>query len=121
LASDSVKSKELLSSGVSFYPWCWYYVKPDKSWPLQLHVGTADEWNPAATCIRNEKRQRETLEFFMYEGAHHGWDIDGANYTILGSDGKTVSPKTIKFDYDSNKLSRQRTKIWFDRHFNLDM
>lgn len=117
LASNSVKSKELLSSGVSFYPWCWHYVKPDNSWPLQIHVGTADDWNPAATCIRNEKRQRDTLEFFMYEGAHHGWDIDGANYAVPGSDGKTVAPKTIKFDYNANKLSRQRTKSWFDKHF----
>jgi len=121
LASNSPKSRELLSSGVSFYPYCWYYVVPNAGWPLQIHVGTADDWNSAATCIRNEKRQRATLEFFMYDGVHHGWDIEGANYTMPATDGRNISNKTVKFDYEANRLSRERTKKWFDTHFNLDM
>lgn len=115
--SNADKAKRLLSSGISFYPWCWSYVKPDSAWPLQIHVGTADEWNPAATCVRNEYRKSNTLEFFIYQDAHHGWDIDGANYTTPATDGRTVSNKTVKFDYEANRLSRQRTKEWFDKHF----
>lgn len=116
-SSNAEKSKKLLSSGVSFYPWCWGYVKPDPDWPLQIHVGTADEWNPAATCIRNEKRQSRSLEFFLYEGAHHGWDIEGANYSTLATDGRNVSNKIVRFNYEANRLSRERTKEWFEKNF----
>jgi dienelactone hydrolase len=119
LASNSPKSKELLSSGISFYPYCWYHVKPNKEWPLQIHVGSEDEWNPAATCIRNERRQSDRLEFHLYWGAHHSWDTPGVDTTIQASlHGTTVSSKRIKFDEEANRLSRAHTKRWLERHFN---
>ena len=119
LASNSTKSKELLSSGISFYPYCWYHVKPNKEWPLQIHVGSEDEWNPAATCIRNERRQSDSLEFYIYWGAHHGWDIPGVDTTVPATlNGTTSYPKRLKYDEDANQISRSHTKRWLERHFN---
>jgi dienelactone hydrolase len=118
LASNSSKSKDLLSSGVSFYPYCWYHVKPNKEWPLQIHVGSEDEWNPAATCIRNERRQSDRLEFFLYQGVHHSWDTPGVDTTIPASlQGTSIHPKRIKYDEEANRLSRMHTKRWFEQHF----
>lgn len=117
LASDSPKSKDLLSSGISFYPYCWYHVKPNKEWPLQIHVGSEDEWNPAATCIRNERRQSDRLEFYLYQGVHHSWDTPGVDTAIPASIGPSVINKRIKYDADADRLSRERTKRWFDKHF----
>lgn len=117
LASNKKETKELLSSGVSFYPWCWHYVNPDKSWPMQIHVGSEDEWNSPASCIRNENRRSEKLEFFIYQGAHHSWDMPGVDAKIPLATGSGLSAKTVRFDPEANILSRQRTKSWFDRHF----
>ncbi len=116
-STNAEKSKRLLSSGVSFYPWCWSHVKPDATWPLQIHVGTADEWNPAATCIRNERRVSNSLEFYMYKDAHHAWDIPGVNVALPASNGQVVANKIIRFDPEVNRISRERTKEWFDKHF----
>lgn len=118
LASASPKAKDLLSSGVSFYPWCWHHVTPRKDWPLQIHVGSEDEWNPAATCIRNERRQSATLEFYLYQGVHHSWDIPGIDTAIPASIGPNTTNKRLKFDEDANRTSRQHTKRWLDRYFN---
>ena len=118
LASNSDKAKELLSSGISFYPWCWHHVTPRTDWPLQIHVGSEDEWNPAATCIRNERRQSNNLEFYLYQGVHHSWDIPGIDTAIPASIGPNVTNKKLKYDEDANRLSRAHTKRWLDRYFN---
>ena len=118
LASNSPKSKELLSSGVSFYPYCWYYVTPNKEWPLQIHVGSEDELTPAASCIRNERRQSDRLEFYIYQGAHHSWDTPGLDSTIpVANVSATITNKRLKYDDTANQLSRAHTKRWFDKHF----
>jgi dienelactone hydrolase len=114
----SAKARSLLSSGVSFYPWCWSFVNPGE-WPLQVHVGTSDDWNPAATCYKLNRHNRPTLEFHLYENAYHGWDIPGADYTLAGGNGNVVVPRVIRFNYEVNKVSRANTKRWLDQHFEM--
>lgn len=119
VASGSPKARELLSSGVSFYPWCWHHVRPRNDFPIQIHVGSEDEWSPAATCISNERRQNRNLEFYLYRGVHHGWDMPGVDTAIpavvVGTTG--VANKRLKYDAEANQLSRQSTRRWFEENF----
>ncbi len=61
---------------VAFYPGCDAELKRGyrPSAPLQLLVGMADDWTPAAPCEALAERAPASIAIERYEGAYHGFD-----------------------------------------------
>jgi dienelactone hydrolase len=67
-------------AGIAFYPLC---VSPSEvQAPILILIGDADMWEPASLCRQMGEHPRLRLE--VYSGAHHGFDIPGADYVMLG-------------------------------------
>lgn len=66
---------------VAFYPGCEAELKRGyrPSAPLQLLVGLADDWTPAAPCEALAERATapSSIAIERYEGAYHGFDAAG--------------------------------------------
>ena len=68
-----------LDAFVPFYPFC-NTVYPERdhvSAPLRIHVGDADDWTPAASCItlaQSLKASGQDVAITVYPGALHGFD-----------------------------------------------
>ena len=64
---------------VPFYPFC-NTVYPERdhvSAPLRIHIGDADDWTPAASCItlaQSLKASGQDVAITVYPGALHGFD-----------------------------------------------
>src|SRR5215204_825366 len=68
-------------AGIAFYPHC---VSPNEvQAPILILIGDADTWERASLC-RQMVEQHPRIRLVVYPGAHHGFDIPGADYVMLG-------------------------------------
>jgi dienelactone hydrolase len=71
-------------AGIAFYPHC---VSPNEvQAPILILIGDADTWEHAslASLCRQMVEQHPRIRLVVYPGAHHGFDIPGADYVMLG-------------------------------------
>ncbi len=76
-----------------FYPYC-NSVYPERdhvSAPVRIHIGGADDWTPAASCIslaESLKAAGYDIAITVYPGAYHGFDNPwgGAYQRLTGVD-----------------------------------
>ena len=119
-SSHSKKTKQVLSSAIAFYPFCYYDVLTDwaAEFPFQMHVGKLDNWTPAWLCDGHANFQSDTFDYRSYEGAHHGWDM-GFNATMnaIGVSNQT-RPRTIEYNAEVDRVSAENTKQWLKKFFN---
>lgn len=72
-----------------FYPYC-NTVYPERdhvSAPVRIHIGSADDWTPAASCVslaESLKAAGYDVAITVYAGAYHGFDNPwGGGYVRL--------------------------------------
>lgn len=105
-----------IDSAAAFYPYCAsMYFFSTRAIPTQIHIGTSDNWTPAGLCPGLAREWKMQDNYFEYQGAHHGFDRIGQDFTVQGQDGgMVISTKILRYDPESNKLARQRVKDFFD-------
>jgi dienelactone hydrolase len=117
LALSDAPRKSGIDAAVSFYPNCRHYSTKELVIPLQIHIGKDDDWTPAEPCeqLQNFWQQApKSFELFVYQNAHHAFDIYGLNDTFRCPRGRC----TGRYDAEANKLSRERTLKFLDQHLN---
>ena len=66
-------------AGIAFYPRC---ASPNEvQAPILILIGEADTY---ASLCRQMVEQHPRTRLVVYPGAHHGFDIPGADYVMLG-------------------------------------
>jgi dienelactone hydrolase len=113
-------SKRPVSDGidkiVAYYPYC---LKSDHTVPpqvpIQVHIGTADDWTPAERC-RGMYDNVEIGEYFEYEGAYHNFDNPGQDSKVLANGtGGSLAWKTVRYNPEASDLAFKRVLEFFKR------
>jgi len=117
LALSDAPRKSGVDAGVSFYPGCRHYSTRELVIPLQIHIGKDDDWTPAEPCEQLQnfwQQQLKSFEFFVYQNAHHAFDIYGLNDIFRCPRGQC----TGRYDADADKLARARTLKFLGQYLN---
>lgn len=102
---------------VAFYPHCFPSDHTEPSIPVQVHIGSADEWTPARYCrgmYEGLFKKYKYGEYYEYPNVHHGFDMYGVDRTApgLGLHG-IIANKRLKYDGDTTKIAYERTIKFF--------
>jgi dienelactone hydrolase len=97
-------------AAVGLYPGCAFGSGsgPRLGTPLLLLLGGADEWAPPASCVQwgtNLQAAGAPIEWTVYPGATHEFDVLGLNGTVK------VSGKVIPVRYDERATADAHTRI----------
>lgn len=68
--------ERVFDAAIAYYPNC-NFAKESATVhaPMQIHIGTADEWAPVTQCYELSKAQNyKDVEFYYYKDAHHLFD-----------------------------------------------
>lgn len=88
---------------VAYYPLCREYSGQKPKMPLQIHVGTLDDWTPSYPC---EQFGKETdADVYLYPGAYHGFDKMGPRRNYMGHE--------LGYDALADSAAQARTKDFF--------
>lgn len=101
-----------IDSAVAYYPAC-VSSNPfasTKNMPLQIHIGRADDWTPAALCPTLVQLWGMSDNYFEYQGAFHGFDRSNTDRLVRGKGGMHV----LRSDAQAAELAFIRTKAFFD-------
>jgi dienelactone hydrolase len=86
-------------AAVAFYPGCGRSLRSDERWqpgaPLEIHIGTADDWTPAAPCIALAGLHRvrgDPLDLYLYPDSYHGFDGPGKGLVVRKDVATGVNP-----------------------------
>ena len=88
---------------VAYYPLCRENAGQSPKIPLQIHVGTLDDWTPSYACEQFGKETNASV--YIYNGAYHGFDNPGPRRTYLGHE--------LGYDASADSLAQSRTKNFF--------
>lgn len=103
-------------AAIAYYPNCEFINETARVLsPMQVHIGTADEWTPAENCRELQKAATfKEVEFFYYEGAHHAFDgyFNGTARCFRGPH------CTLARDHKADLLSRDRVIQFLAKHLN---
>ncbi len=99
-------------AAVAMYPSCNPNAQPKLATDTLILMGSEDEWTPADNClalIEHTERNGHVLDFKVYQGAFHVFDIAGRRRTIpsghvLGATDESVAD------------SAERTKAFLQAH-----
>lgn len=101
-------TESVFAGAIAYYPPCAMISEASQVLaPMQVHIGTVDEWTPAKDCLDLARaRSFKDVEFFFYEGAHHAfdWHVTGAFKCFWGPN-CTVMPHR-----QAAALARERVK-----------
>lgn len=107
-------SVQALDAAVAFYPLCpsqrTYPFERDVA--LQIHIGQADDWTPAARCPPLVRRWQLSGDYFEYPGAFHGFDRQAVDRVVRGRNG----PHVLRSDPDAAGLAIARTHQFLRDH-----
>lgn len=109
-----VKGGQSLDAVVAYYPLC----LSEKAYPfardvpLQIHIGRADDWTPAAMCPPLVARWQLADQYFEYEGAHHGFDRAAVDRMVRGRSGLHV----LRSDPEAAARSFERAHAFLREH-----
>lgn len=105
---------QALDAAVAFYPLCLsqrtYPFERDVA--LQIHIGQADDWTPAARCPPLVRRWQLSADYFEYPGAFHGFDRQAVDRVVRGRNG----PHVLRSDPDAAGLAIARTRQFLRDH-----
>ena len=93
-----------IAAGVAYYPGCAQTQNAPK-FPVQIHIGTADDWTPSPRCV-NLARRDANYELFLYDGTTHAFDSIAPPRIVLGHQ--------LTHDPAAASLAERRSKAFFD-------
>jgi dienelactone hydrolase len=100
----------LINATVAFYPGCTIVTPtPNPALPTQLHLGDRDNLGWIARC---GDTAHPLYERHVYAGATHAWDVS------IGEPRRSQLIFTQEFNPEVTRLSRQRAREFFQRHFD---
>lgn len=94
-----------IAAVVSYYPTCQVH-EFDPKIPVQIHIGTADDWTPARKCQIPSYEAKRDIRY--YEGAHHSFDVPAPRRTLAGH--------VLAYDAGAAAAAAAASKAFFDRH-----
>ena len=104
-----------ITSAVALYPYCgssFHFYR--RNIPLQIHIGTDDNWTPSSICKDLAKRWQMHDQYFEYQGAHHGFDRANTDEIVRGfGDTGFLSAKILRSDPKSNEIARNHIRTFF--------
>lgn len=99
-----------IDAGVAYYPTCYNksfnLIATDwrnPKFPIQMHFGEKDDWALPAWCENIEK-----YENYYYKNATHAFDMNLPPRTVVGH--------FLTYNSSADRLSRKRTKEFFEKH-----
>ena len=93
-----------IAAGVAYYPGCVQTQNAPK-FPVQIHIGTADDWTPSLRCV-NLAKSNSNYELFLYDGTTHAFDTIAPPRVVLGHQ--------LTHDPNAASLAERRSKAFFD-------
>ncbi len=107
---------------LAFYPGCGALTIAanwEPARPLQLLLGSADDWTAPALCQSLARRFPEQVQQHTYEGAGHGFDGDTPVRAMVIGAGTRRGEYTVHVGRHepSAEASRQRVLAFFQEHF----
>ena len=84
-----------IAAGVAYYPGC-AQTQNSPKFPVQIHIGTADDWTPSPRCVN----------LFLYDGTTHAFDSIAPPRIVLGHQ--------LTHDPAAASLAERRSKAFFD-------
>lgn len=106
----------VFDAAIAYYPNCEFisdHARPLA--PMQVHIGTADQWTPAENCRELQKASAfKSVDFYYYEGAHHAFDgyVNGAFRCYRGPS------CVVARDSKADALSRERVMQFLLKYIN---
>ncbi len=113
-----------IDKSVSFYPYCFPYDHREPKIPVQLHIGSSDDWTPPHRCrgiysgwFRNYKNG----EYYEYQNSTHAFDVQGLMFRCpqngcvrrgIGEGGMVVD-RVIKYNQETTTLAYERVLKFF--------
>lgn len=100
-------NERVFDAAIAYYPNC-NFVKESATVqaPMQVHIGTADEWAPVSQCHTLAKAKNYSdVEFYFYPNAHHLFD--GSTNGMFRCRAGTCR---VERDSVADEQSRQRVK-----------
>ena len=121
---NSVKHREkqdrsTYAALVAYYPWCevtWAYSLVR---PVQILIGSEDDWTPADQCnalreLAKQSTRKPVVELVIYPGAHHSFDMPMRGpYYIEGEPGVF---HTVQGNPAARRDSQARMLGFFETH-----
>jgi dienelactone hydrolase len=112
------------AAAVAYYPGCRAPLESKAVWsnriPLQILVGAADDWTPAAPCealARREQDRGRPIELVVYPGANHDFDAPDLKVRVLRDIATTASgTATIGTEPAARADAMKRVPEFFARH-----
>jgi dienelactone hydrolase len=100
-------NEKVFDGAIAYYPNCNFASESATvQAPMQVHIGTADEWAPVSQCHDLAKAKNySNVEFYFYNNAHHLFD-GSANGMFRCKTGTC----RVEGNSAANDLSRQRVK-----------
>ena len=93
-----------IAAGVAYYPGC-VQTQISPKFPVQIHIGTADDWTPSSRCV-NLAKSDSNYELFLYDGTTHAFDSIAPPRVVLGHQ--------LTHDPNAASLAERRSKAFFD-------
>lgn len=110
------ETEQIFAAAIAYYPNCEFINDRAKVLsPMQIHIGTADQWTPAENCRELQKFSNfKAVEFYYYEGAHHAFDgyVNGAYRCYRGPN------CIVARDAQADALSRNRVTQFLAKYLN---
>lgn len=94
-----------IAAVVSYYPACEHHDFDPKI-PVQIHIGTADDWTPARKCQIPRYEAKRDIRY--YEGAHHSFDVPAPYRTLAGH--------VLAYDANAASVAATASKAFFEKH-----
>lgn len=96
-----------IAAVVGYYPWCNPFGADPKI-PVQIHIGTKDDWTPHKRCQWPHYESKREVHY--YEGAAHSFDDERGPRTVLGH--------FLASDPVATKAAAEKSRAFFDRHLH---
>ena len=93
-----------IAAGVAYYPGC-VRTQGAPKFPVQIHIGTADDWTPSHRCVSLAQKSAN-FTLFLYDGTTHAFDTIAPPRVVLGHQ--------LTHDPHAASLAEQRSKAFFD-------
>ena len=106
LAIASWVTDNTFSAIAAFYPACHPKYNPRITVPMQIHIGSDDDWTPARNC--DYYKQFTNFDMHEYQNTVHGYERPGPVRYSFGH--------KIEYNSESTRISMQKTKEFFDKH-----
>lgn len=106
-----------IDKAVSFYPFCHPHYHREPLIPTQVHIGSDDDWTPAARCrgmYTSMFKKYKYGEYYEYPNTTHSFDI-GRDFTVRGLGANSwISDRVIKYNRETTRTAYARVFEFFN-------